>query len=128
MEEHAQAIEELHKTNEELRRSLHRQGRHPARAPDLSYRDDPKLFSQQIIDEPVTPHYITPNIAFFSSVEDPESHLKAFRAQMIISGGSDAIRCKMLMGTFTRTTLQWFSAILDDHITSFPHFSRMFKE
>jgi len=49
----------------------------------------------------VPPHYITPKIALFFGVEDPESHLKVFRAQMIISGGSDAIRCKMLMGTFT---------------------------
>ena len=33
---------------------------------------------------------------FFSGVEDPKSHVKAFRAQMITSGGSDTIRCKML--------------------------------
>jgi len=46
---------------------------------------------------------------------------------MIISGSSDPIRCKMLIGTFTRTTLQWFSGI-PGHITSFPQFSRMFKE
>jgi len=63
--------------------------------------------------EPVPPHYLPPKTALFSSVEDPESHLAAFMAQMIISGGSDAIRCKILMGTFTGTTLQWFSGILD---------------
>jgi len=73
-------------------------------------------------------HYMKPKIIFFSGVKDPESHLKAFKAQMIISGGPDAIRCKMFMGTFTRTTLQWFSGILNSHITSFPQFSRMFKE
>jgi len=78
--------------------------------------------------EPVSQHYITPKISLFSGVEDPESHLKEFQAQMIIFGGSDAIRCKMLMDTFTRTTLQWFSGIPDGHITSFPQFSRMFKE
>jgi len=55
------------------------------------------------MDELVPPHYITPKIAFFSGVEDRENHLTAFRAQMIISGGLDAIRCKMLMGTFTGT-------------------------
>jgi len=80
------------------------------------------------MDEPVPPNYITLNITFFSSVEDLESHLKAFRAQMIIFGGSDAIRCKMLMDTFTGKTLQLFSGIPDGHITSFPHCSRMFKE
>jgi len=69
---------------------------------------------------PVPPHYITPKIALLSGVEDPKNHLTTFKAQMIISGGSDAIRCMMLMGTFTGTTLQWFSGILNGHITSFP--------
>jgi len=73
-------------------------------------------------------HYSTPKIALFSGVEDPESHLKAFRAQMIIFAGSDAIRCKMLMRTFTGTTLQLFSGIPDGNITSFPQFSRMCNE
>jgi len=74
------------------------------------------------MDELVPPHYITPKIAFFSGVEDLENHLMEFRFQIIIFGVSDAIRCKMLMGTFTGT-LQWFSGILDGHITSFPQFS-----
>ena len=130
MEEHTQANEELRKTNEELRRNLHRHGRRPIRkrSPGLSSRDDPKPFSQQIMEEFVPPHYITPKIDFFSSVGDPESHLKAFRNQMIFFGGLDAIQCEMLMGTFTGITLQWFNGILDGHITSFPQFSRMFKE
>ena len=95
---------------------------------NLSSRDDPKPFSQQIMEDLVSPHYITPNITFFFGIEDPESHLKAFRAQMIIFGWSDAIRCKMFMGTITGTTLQWFSGIPDGHITYFPQFSKMFKE
>jgi len=32
------------------------------------------------------------------------------------------------MDIFIGTTLQWFSEILDDHITYFPQFSIMFKE
>ena len=74
--------------------------------PNLSSRDNPKLFSKKIMDKPMPPHYITPKIALFTGVEDPENHLKAFKAQMILSGGSDAIRCKMFMSTFTGTTLQ----------------------
>jgi len=34
----------------------------------------------------------------------------------------------MFMGTFTGTTLQWFSGILDGHITSFSQFSTVFRE
>jgi len=60
-------------------------------------------------------NYITLKIVFMG-VEDPKSHLMAFNAQMIISGGTKAIHCKMFMGTFTGTTLQWFSGLLDGHI------------
>jgi len=50
------------------------------------------------MEEPIPPHFITLKITPFSGVEDPESHLKVFRAQMIILGGSDIVRCKMFMG------------------------------
>jgi len=68
------------------------------------------------MDELVPPHYITSKITLFTSVEDPENHLKAFKTQMILSGGSDTIRCKVFMSTFTRIALQWFSGIPDGHI------------
>jgi len=66
MEEHAQANEELRKTNLELMRDLHRHGRRSTCdfPSDFSLRDDPKPFSQEIMDELVSPHYITPKIAF----------------------------------------------------------------
>jgi len=67
-------------------------------------RDCPEPFSRAIMDEPVPAHYVTPKI-IFTGVEDLESHLTAFNAQMIISGGSDAVRCKMFMATFTGTTI-----------------------
>jgi len=122
VEKHAHANEELCRTNKELQRSLCQQGRRPTRerSPNFSSRDDHRPCSQQIMDEPVPPHYITPKITLFTSVEYSENHLKAFGAQMILSGGSDAIRCKMFMSTFPGTTLQWFSGVLDDHMTSFP--------
>jgi len=49
-------------------------------------------------------NYITPKIIFMG-VDDPETHLVAFNAQMIISKGTNAIHCKMFIGTFTGTTL-----------------------
>jgi len=36
------------------------------------------------MDELVPPHYLTPKIALFSGVEDPENHLTTFKALMII--------------------------------------------
>jgi len=47
---------------------------------------------------------------------------------MLISGDWDAIRCKMFVGTFTGTTLQWFSGIHDGVINSFQTFSQIFVE
>jgi len=93
MLEHAQTSEELRKTNEELQRNLQRRDpRSPReRSLNLPSMDCPKPFSQKIMDEPMPPHYITPKIAFFTGIEDPENHLMAFNAQMIISGGTDAI-------------------------------------
>jgi len=119
MEEYTQTNEELCKTNEEVRKILHRRSTRE-HSPSLSTKDDPKPFLEQIMDEPMPPYYITPKIALFFGVEDPENHLTTFKAQMIVFGGSDAIQCKMLMGTFTGTTLQWFSGFPYGHITSFP--------
>jgi len=73
------------------------------------------------------PHYITPKIVF-TGVEDPENHLTTFNAQMIIYGGANAVHCKMFMGTFTGTTLQWFSGLPDRHIISFDQFFELFRE
>ena len=81
------ANEELHKSNEDLRRNLHQRDRRSTtkRGLNLSLRNSPKPFSQAIMDEPMPTHYITPTIASFSGVEDLENHLTAFNAQMIVS-------------------------------------------
>jgi len=52
------------------------------------------------MDELVPPHYITPKIVFMG-VEDPENHLTVFNARIIIYGGTNAVHCKMFMGTGT---------------------------
>ena len=79
------------------------------------------------MDELMPTHYVAPKIAF-TGVEDPESHLTAFNAHMIISGRSNFMRCKMPMGTFTGTTIQWFSGLPDGHISSFAQFAKLFRE
>jgi len=80
------------------------------------------------MEEPIPPHYMTPKMLAFSGLEDLETHLKAFQAHMLNLGGSDAIRYKMLQGTFTRTALKWFSGLLDGTIHSFQEFYQMFGE
>jgi len=69
MEGHAQANEELCKTNEELRNSLHQ---HFTRERPLSLptRNIPKPFSKEIVDELVPTHYIISKIAFFTRIDD----------------------------------------------------------
>ena len=116
--------EELRKTNEDLWQDRRISGQWEANPPE---RDCPEPFSRAIMDEPVPAHYMAPKIAF-KGVEDPESHLTAFNAQMIISGGSNVARCKMFMGTFTGTTIQWLSGLPDGHISSFAQFAKLFRE
>jgi len=79
------------------------------------------------MDEPVPAHYVALKITF-TMVEDPECHHTAFNAQMIILGGPDAVWCKMFMGTFMGTKIQWFSGLPDGHITSFAQFAKLFRE
>jgi len=47
---------------------------------------------------------------------------------MIISGGTYTMQCKMFMGTFIGTALQWFCGLPDGQITSFDKFSELFRE
>ena len=121
--------EELHKANEELRKNLQQLDEQSTgkRGPIAQLRACPKPLSQAIMDALIPAKYITPKIVF-TGVEDPESHLTVFNAQMVISGGINAIHCKMFMGTFTGTTLHLFSGLPDGHITSFDQFSELFKE
>jgi len=46
-----------------------------------------------------------PKITPFFGIGDPKAHLKTIRAQILISGGTNSVKCKMFVGTFTGTTL-----------------------
>ncbi|XP_068498469.1 uncharacterized protein [Phaseolus vulgaris] len=84
-------------------------------------------FSQEIMDS-VVPASTVAVKAFFTGVEDPEAHLTAFHTQMMLSGGSDAVYCKVFMSTLSGTALDWFVSIPTAHITTFQQFSKMFVE
>jgi len=66
--------------------------------------------------------------ASFTGVEDPEALLTAFHTQMMLSGGSDAVYCKLFMSTLSGIALEWFVSLPDGHITSFQQFSKLFRE
>jgi len=63
-------------------------------------------------------NFMTPRITF-TGTEDPEAHITTFHTQMRISRGTDAMHCKLFMGMFASTTLDWFIGLPDGHITSF---------
>ena len=93
--------EELSKVTEELHQALQEQTRRPVVeevAPSSPPRVFPMPFSQAIIDTPI-PTSIVPMKASFTGVENPEAHLTTFHTQMMLSGGSDAIYCKMFVST-----------------------------
>ena len=63
-----------------------------------------------------------------TGVEDSEAYLTAFHTQMMLTGGSDAMYCKLLMSTLAGTALEWFVSLPDGHITTFDQFTTLFKE
>jgi len=121
--------EELHKANEELHKNLQQLGELSTgeRGPTIQPRARSMPYSGAIMDAVIPVIFITSKI-FFTGAEDPKAHLTTFNAQMMISGGTNAMHCKMFMGTFTVTTLQCFVGLPDDHITSFYQFSGLFRE
>jgi len=79
------------------------------------------------MDTVIPTSFMVPKITF-TGVKDPEAHITAFHTQMMISGGTDVMHCKLFMGTFSGTTLDWFINLPDGHITLFDQFSTLFKE
>jgi len=71
--------------------------------------------------------FMGPKVTFIG-VEDPKAHITTFHTQMMLSGGSDAMHCKLFMSALSGTTLDWFVNLPDGHITSFDQFSTLFRE
>ena len=120
--------EELNRVNEELRKALQEwEGRAAGDRPPSPPRCFPMPFSQEIMDSVVSANTVAVK-ASFTGVEDLAAHLTAFHTQMMLSGGSDAVYCKVFMSTLSRTALDWFVSIPTGHITTFQQFSKMFVE
>jgi len=84
-------------------------------------------FSQAIMDTVIPTTFIGPKITF-TSVEDLEAHITAFQTQMMVSGGTNVMHCKLFMSTFSGTTFDWFVSLPNGHITSFDQFLTLFRE
>jgi len=84
---------ELCRANEELRRDLQQVGE---RAPLTPLRARPMPFSRAIMNLALPTMSLGPKVSF-TGVEDLDAHLTAFHTQMMLTGGSDAVYCKMLM-------------------------------
>jgi len=84
-------------------------------------------FSQVIMDFVIPATFVGPKPTF-TGVEDPEAHLTAFHTQMMLVGGTDAVRCKLFMSTSVGTVMEWFISLPDGHITLFTQLSKLFRE
>jgi len=114
--------EKLHRTNEELRRGLQNQAGYCETEEQecaTPPREFPMSFSQVIMDVVIPATFEGPK-ATFIRMEDPEAHFTTFHTQIMLVGGSDAVRCKLFMSTLVGTTMDWFINLLDGHVTSLP--------
>ena len=87
----------------------------------------PMPFSPEIM-QTMVPANLVGVKASFTGVEDPEAYLTAFHTQMMLSGGSDAVYCKIFMSTLRGIAMEWFVSLPEGHITSFHQFSKLFIE
>jgi len=58
----------------------------------------------------------------------PKVTFTAFHTQMMLTGGSDVVYCKLFMSTLVGTALEWFVSLPDGHITTFDQFAMLFRE
>ncbi|XP_068466218.1 uncharacterized protein [Phaseolus vulgaris] len=121
--------EDLRRTNEELHKNLQQAGKRVVdeQAPPTPPKAFSMPFSQSILDVVIPATFVGPK-ATFIGVADLEAHLRAFHTQMIMTGGSDAVHCKLYMSTLTGTTLDWFVSLPNGHVTTFAQFFTLFRE
>jgi len=121
---------ELCRMNEELRRGWRNHtGQRDIDEPEpfTPPREFSMPFSQPILETVIPNTFIGPKVTF-TGMEDPEVHLTAFHTQMMLVGGSDAIRCKLFMSTLTGMAMDSFISLRGGHITSFTQLSQLFIE
>jgi len=116
--------DELQRANEELRRGWRDVDEPEAASPPREFTTP---FSQAILETTIPNTFTGPKVTF-TGMEDTEAHLTVFHTQMMLVGGSDAVRCKLFMSTLTGMAMDWFISFPEGHITSFAHLSRLFRE
>ena len=84
-------------------------------------------FSQPILETVIPNTFVGPK-ATFTGMEDPQAHLTTFHTQMMLVGGSDAVRSKLFISTLTGMAMDWFISLPNGHITSFAQLSQLFRE
>jgi len=121
--------EELRRSNEELCRDLQTRANEREGAdqePVTSPKEFPMSFSQEIVDVAIPATLVGPKVTF-TGTEGPEAHLTAFHTQMMLVGGSGAVRCKLFMSTLAGTAMDWFISLPDGHVTPFPQLTKLFR-
>jgi len=107
--------DKLHRANKELRRGWRDVDEPETATPPREFSTP---FSQEILETAIPNTFTGPKVTF-TGMEDPEAHLTAFHTQMMLVGGSDAVRCKLFMSTLTGMAMDWFISLLEGHVTSF---------
>jgi len=75
----------------------------------------------------IPPMFVGPKVTF-TGMEDREAHLTAFHTHMMLVGGSDAVRCKLLMSMLAGIAMDWFISLPDGHVSSFAQLLQLLRE
>jgi len=116
--------DELHRANEELRCGWRDVDELEIASPPREFTTP---FSQAILETEIANTFTGPKVTF-TGMEDLEAHLTAIHTQMMLVGGSDAVKCKLFMSTLIGMALDWFISLPEGHITSFAQLSQLFRE
>lgn len=85
-------------------------------------------FSKEIIDTDTKRKIKIPTIDPYDGTTDPQDHLAAYKAQMSVQMGCEAVWCKFFPTTLKGIAQIWFTNLPNGSITKFTELSSLFTQ
>ncbi|XP_019179508.1 PREDICTED: uncharacterized protein LOC109174703 [Ipomoea nil] len=76
-------------------------------------------FTRRIIREPIPSTFKPPSITRFDGRGDPQEHIMAYQATMMLMGSSEAMMCRAFFSTLIGQAQRWFTSLKGGTVDSF---------